>query len=111
MNNKHPRQRFINGGLVFLSVTSLALFGLQLWTSALGSPGCMMVDADTDSRLVGGGFYWWTTAVQAFLLLTLVLVALGTLFNLRSSRRSEEVRRCLVARDTGLMPAGVRVAS
>lgn len=89
MKRKYLRQRFITGGMVFLSVNSLALFGLQLWTSVMGSSSCLMRDANLDSQLAGGGFYWWTTIVQALLLLSLTLVALGSLAGLSLSRRPE----------------------
>jgi len=107
MKDKHIWQRFIGGWLVSLSVISLALFVLQAWTCALGSPSCVLDNASTDSRLAGGGFYWWTTIVQAFLLLSLVLAALGSLVSLRMSRQPEPARRCLASRDadTLLVPA------
>jgi len=111
MKNRYMRERFISGLLVILSVTSLALFGLQLWTSALGSPPSVVDDVKIDSRLLGGGFYWWTTLVQAFLLLTLVLMALGSLVSLRLTRRSEAIRRYLSPRDTSSLPAKAQVAS
>ena len=90
MNKKYMSQRLINGFLVISSVTSLALLGLQFLTSALGSPTSTAVDMHMDSRLAGGGFYWWTTIVQAFLVLTLVLTALLSLFSLRLSKRPAE---------------------
>ncbi|MGO9477435.1 MAG: hypothetical protein ACLP7I_05790 [Limisphaerales bacterium] len=90
MNNKYMSRRLINGFLVISSVTSLALLGLQFLTSALGSPASTAVDTQMDTRLAGGGFYWWTTIVQAFLVLTLVQTALLSLFSLRLSKRSAE---------------------
>jgi hypothetical protein len=88
MNHKCISQRSVGGWLVVLSVTALALFRLQVWTSALGSSACTVDDVQVDSRLAGGGFYWWTTIVQVLLLLNLVLIALFSLVSLRSSRRS-----------------------
>jgi len=105
MNNKLMRQRFISGWLIGLNVAAMALLGLQLWTSALGSPASTVVDVNLDSRLAGGGFYWWTTIAQAFLLLTLVLSALGSWFSFRLSRRSEEARRFPAPRNTSVLPA------
>ncbi|MGO8838164.1 MAG: hypothetical protein ACLQAH_00970 [Limisphaerales bacterium] len=90
MNNKYMSRRLINGFLVISSVTSLALLGLQFLTSALGSPASTAADMHMDSRLAGGGFYWWTTIVQACLVLTLVLTALLSLFSLRLSKRLAE---------------------
>jgi hypothetical protein len=103
MKDKNMRQRFFSGWLVLLSVISLALFGLLLWTSALGSPSCLMDDANLDSRLAGGGFYWWTTMVQALLLLGLVLVAMGSLVSLRLSRQPEQARRYLASQATSAL--------
>ena len=105
MNTKYVRQRFVSGWLVILSVTALALLGLQFWTSTLGSPGCMLLDEHTDSRLVGGGFYWWTTIVQAFLLLNLAVSAVVLLFSFQLSRRSDEAKRYLTPRPTSPLPA------
>src|SRR5208283_2302099 len=90
MNNKYMRQRFINGLLVILSVTSLALLWLQFLTSVLGSPKSTMDALEFNSRLTGGGFYWWTEIVQGFLVITLVLTALFSLLSLRLSRRSAD---------------------
>jgi hypothetical protein len=103
MKDKQMRQRFFFGGLVFLSVISLALFGLQLWTSALGSPSCLMYDANLDSRLADDGFYWWTTVVQALLLLGLILVAMGSLVSLRLSRQPEQAERYLASQATSVL--------
>jgi hypothetical protein len=105
MKNKHMRQRFISSWLVFLSVISLALFGLQFWTSIQGSPSCLMDKANLDSRLADGGFYWWTTIVQALLLLGLVLAATGSLVNLRLSRRPEQAERDLASQATSTLLA------
>jgi hypothetical protein len=111
MKDKGMRQRFFSGWLVFLSVISLALFGLQLWTSVLGSPSCLMEDANLDSRLAGGGYYWWTTIVQALLLLGLVLVAMGSLFSLRFSRRPEQAGRYLASQATSTLLAPYHLES
>ena len=89
MNKKLMRQRFTSGLLVILSVTSMALLGLQFLTTALGSPGSTMDMRNFDSRLASGGFYWWTDIVEGLLLLTLVIIALISLFNLRLSRRPD----------------------
>jgi hypothetical protein len=105
MKDKHMRQRFFNGWLVFLSVSSLALFGLQLWTSALGSPSCLVHDANLDSRLAYDGFYWWTTIVQVLLLLGLVLVAMGSLVSLRLSKGPEQAGRYLASQATSTLLA------
>src|SRR6516162_7405277 len=107
MKDRFMRQRFIGGCVVSLSAVSLALFELQLWTCALGSPSCLTEDEKWDSRLVGGAFYWWTTIVQALLLFSLVLVALGSLVSLRLSKRPEQVRRCSASHDSStlLVPA------
>lgn len=106
MKIKNMRQQFIGGGLVSLSVISLALFGLQLWTSLLGSPSCLTHAVYGDSRLAVGGFYWWTTILQALLVLSLVLVAVGSLVSLRLARRPEPVRRYSTSpdRSTLLVP-------
>lgn len=87
MNKQLMRQRFTNGWLVVLSVTSMALLGLQFLTTALGSPGSTIEMRNFDSRLAGGGFYWWTDIVEGLLLLTLVIIALISMLNLRLSRR------------------------
>ena len=107
MKDKHIRQRYIGGGLVSLSVISLALFGLQLWTLTLGSSSCMIQDAAMDWRLVGSGFYWWTTIVQALLLISLVLVALGSLVSLRMTSGQNRAGHSLPSQDTStlLVPA------
>jgi hypothetical protein len=88
MKTKFINQRIVGGWLIVLSVTALALFRLQVWTSALGSPACTVDDAHIDSRLLGTGYYWWTTVVQVLLLLSLVLITLSSLVSLRLSRRS-----------------------
>jgi len=89
MNKKLMRQRFTSGLLVVLSVTSMALLGLQFLTTALGSPGSTMDMRNFDSRLASGGFYWWTDIVEGLLLLTLVIIALISIFNLRLSTRPD----------------------
>jgi len=91
MNENLMRQRFISGLLVILSVTSMALLKLQFLTSALGSPASTTGAGNIDSRLAGGGFYWWTDIMQGLLLLNLLIVALISLFNLRLSRRPEAI--------------------
>ena len=69
MNKKLMRQRFTSGLLVVLSVTSMALLGLQFLTTALGSPGSTMDMRNFDSRLASGGFYWWTDIVEGLVAL------------------------------------------
>lgn len=68
----------------------MALLCLQFLTTALGSPASTMDVPNFDSRLAGGGFYWWTDIVQGLLLSTLVIIALISLFGLRLSRQPEE---------------------
>jgi hypothetical protein len=104
MKTKFISQRMVGGWLIVLSVTAMALFRLQVWTSALGSPGCTVNDAHIDSRLIGTGFYWWTTVVQVLLLLSLVLITLSSLVSLRLSRRSmvSNAPRSVVAQVPGV---------
>ena len=103
MNDQQIRQKFIGGWQVSLSVISLALFGLQLWTSAMGSPSCVTDVVNKDLQLAAGGFYWWTTIVQGLLVLSLVSIAVGSLVSLRVARRPEQVRCCSASSDANTL--------
>ena len=92
MKTKYMRQAFISGLLAILSVTSLALLRLQFLTSAVGGPAGKMDPLDLHSGLASGAAYWLPIFVQGFLLLTLVLTALFSLFSLQLSRRSENAK-------------------
>jgi hypothetical protein len=90
MINKYRHQRFISGLLVALSVTSLVLLRLQVWVSATGSSKGSAALPDMNSRFGGWAYYAWPDMAQVSLLLTLVMIAMIALFNLRMSRRPED---------------------
>jgi len=92
MKTKYMRPGFISGLLAILSLTSLALLRLQFLTSAVGRPAGQMDPLELHPGLAGGAAYWLPIFVQGFLLLTLVLTALFSLFSLQLSRRSEDAK-------------------
>jgi len=84
------RPRFISGVLAILSITSLALLRLKYLAYVMGRPTGRMEPFDLHSVFAGSSSMWWTDFANDFLLLTLVLTALFSLFSFRRSRRSED---------------------
>jgi hypothetical protein len=90
MNTEHIRQQFIARLLAIFSIASLVLLPLQFLPWGLHRP---MGDADTLNLHSGfpvGAPYWWTDIVPKFLLVTLVLTAVFSLFSLRLLKRSQK---------------------